>query len=103
MAQNQLSDRDMLQDSIMTEKYVSSAYNTTIMEAVNDNIVKMLQHIQEEEQNHAKLFFEAMHNHGWYDVQAAHINQAAKDQINKQIANQLNGRIKQMQQSNTNH
>ena len=102
MARNQLSDRDMLQDSIMTEKYVSSAYNTTIMEAVNDSIVKALQHIQEEEQNHAKLFFEAMHNHGWYDVQGAHINQAAKDQINKQIAKQLDGRIKQMQQSNMN-
>lgn len=102
MPQNQLSDRDMLQDSIMTEKHVSSAYNTTIMEAVNDNIVKALQHIQEEEQNHAKLFFEAMHNHGWYDVQGAHINQGAKSQISRQISEQLKGRIQQMQRANGN-
>jgi len=102
MPRNQLSDRDMLLDSIMTEKYVSSAYNTTILEAVNDNIVKTLQHIQQEDQNHAKLFFEAMHNHGWYDVQGARINQGAKNTINKQIANQLQERIQQMEQSNRN-
>ncbi len=100
MPQNQLSDRDMLLDAIMTEKYVSSAYNTVILEAVNDNIVRTLQDIQQEEQNHAKLFFEALHNHGWYDVQGARINQEAKNRINKQIANQLEVRIQQMEQAN---
>lgn len=102
MPRNQLSDRDMLLDAILTEKYVTSAYNTTILEAVNDNIVKTLQQIQQEDQDHAKLFFEALHNHGWYDVQGARINQEAKNTINKQIASQLEGRLQQMKQSNRN-
>ena len=52
------------------------------------------------EQNHTKLFIEVMHNHGWYDVQASHINQSAKDQINKQIAYQLENRINELEQNN---
>lgn len=93
MAKNQLSERDMLLDSIMTEKYVSSAYDTGVLESINEEVTKALQHIQQEEQNHTKLFTEVMHNHGWYDVQGAHINQSAKDQINKQMAFQLENRI----------
>ena len=56
MPQNQLTEKEMLHDSIMTEKYISEAYNNTVMECTNQNIVQALQHIQQEEQNHAKLF-----------------------------------------------
>ncbi len=98
MAKNQLSEREMLLDSIMTEKYVSSAYDTGVLDSVNQEVTMALQHIQQEEQNHTKLFMEVMHNQGWYDVQGAHINQAAKDQINKQMAFQLENRINEMQQ-----
>ncbi|HZJ83107.1 MAG TPA: spore coat protein [Clostridia bacterium] len=100
MAKNQLSERDMLQDAIMTEKYVSSAYDTGIMESVNEEVMQTLQNIQQEEQNHAKLFFEVMNNRGWYDVQGAHINQSALEQINKQISYQLQNRIDEMTQKN---
>lgn len=98
MAKNQLSEREMLLDSIMTEKYVSSVYDTGVLDSVNQEVTMALQHIQQEEQNHTKLFMEVMHNQGWYDVQGAHINQAAKDQINKQMAFQLENRINEMQQ-----
>jgi spore coat protein CotF len=97
--QNQLTEKDMLQDSIMTEKHVSSAYNTAIIESVNQQIMQTLQHIQLEEQNHAQLFFEAMHKKGWYDVESVHPNQAAKQEISQQIANQMQGRIQSLAQN----
>ena len=100
MSKNQLSEKDMLLDSIMTERYVSSVYENGIMESLNEEVITALQHIQQEEQNHTKLFIEVMHNHGWYDVQASHINQSAKDQINKQIAYQLENRINELEQNN---
>ena len=50
MPQNQLTEKEMLHDSIMTEKYISEAYNNTVMECTNQNIVQALQHIQQEEQ-----------------------------------------------------
>ncbi|NLI60946.1 MAG: spore coat protein [Clostridiales bacterium] len=100
MSKNQLSEKDMLLDSIMTERYVSSVYDTGVMESVNEEVTKTLQHIQQEEQNHTKLFMEVMHNKGWYDVKASHINQAAKDQINKQMAFQLENRINQIGENN---
>ncbi len=100
MSKNQLSEREMLLDSIMTEKYVSSAYETGIMESVNQEVIQTLQHIQKEEQNHSKLFMEIMQNQGWYDVQGAHINQPAKDQIAKQMAFQLENRFNELEAQN---
>jgi len=98
MPQNQLSEREMLYDSIMTEKHVTDAYNNAIMESANQNIIQALQHIQQEEQNHAQLFFEAMHHRGWYTVEAAHPSQAAKQQVEKQISNQMQNRRQELEQ-----
>jgi hypothetical protein len=97
MAQNQLTEKEMLHDSIMTEKYVSDAYNNTVMESVNQNIIQALQHIQQEEQNHAKLFFEAMHHRGWYIIQAAHPSQAAKQEVDQQVSNQMHSRRQEVE------
>lgn len=90
----------MLLDSIMVEKYVSSVYDAGVMESLNEEVIQTLQHIQKEEQNHAKLFIEVLHNHGWYDVQGAHINQSAKDQIGKQMAYQLENRFNELEGGN---
>ncbi|HHZ13752.1 MAG: spore coat protein [Caldicoprobacterales bacterium] len=102
MAKNQLSEKEMLLDSIMTEKYVSSAYDAGIMDSINQEVTSALQHIQQEEQNHTKLFMEVMHSHGWYDVQGAHINQAAKNQIDQQMTFQLENRISEIERNNQN-
>ena len=99
MPQNQLSEKEMLHDSIMTEKYVAEAYNNTITECVNQNIVQALQHIQQEEQNHAKLFFEAMHQRGWYNVEASHPSQAAKQMVDQQISGQMTVRLEDLERS----
>ncbi|MFU0801011.1 MAG: spore coat protein [Xylanivirga thermophila] len=96
MSQNQLSEKDMLQDSITIEKQISSSYDTTIMESVNDQIIKTLQDIQREEQNHAKLFMEAMNKRGWYSVEPSHPSQYAQDAVNKQISAQVQPRIQEL-------
>jgi len=63
------SDRDMLNDLLMTEKYISGTYDTAIMECANQTIRDALSHIQKEEQQHAKMLFDAMNQRGWYTPQ----------------------------------
>ena len=46
----------MCNDMLMTEKYVSNAYDTTIFEATKPELRQQLQHIQQEEQQHGEEF-----------------------------------------------
>ncbi|GIW48740.1 MAG: hypothetical protein KatS3mg079_216 [Caloramator sp.] len=72
-AQNQqnlsFSDAQLMNDSLSTEKHVSSNYNTAILETVDTNIRKQLQHIQQEEQGHAETIFNMMRSKGYYKVE----------------------------------
>ncbi|MDI3482116.1 MAG: hypothetical protein PWQ97_1771 [Tepidanaerobacteraceae bacterium] len=63
------ADRDILNDMLMTEKYVSGSYETAIMESANESIRNALRQIQDEEQQHAKMIFDAMNQRGWYNPQ----------------------------------
>jgi len=62
-------DKDILNDMLMTEKYVSGTYETAIMEAANETVRNALRQIQDEEQQHAKMIFDAMNQRGWYTPQ----------------------------------
>jgi len=64
-----LEDKDILQDMLMTEKYVSNIYETSIMESANENLRVAFRQIQDEEQQHAKQIFYAMKRRGWYKIQ----------------------------------
>ena len=66
--QNQ-SDADLCNDMLMTEKYVSSSYNTAIFEFVDTNARQALNHIQKEEQQHGEGIFNYMKKRGMYQVQ----------------------------------
>lgn len=63
------SDKYLLQDMLSTEKYVSSAYDTSVFESGNPNIRQALQHIQQDEQNHGEQLFQYMNSHGMYQPQ----------------------------------
>lgn len=63
------ADEAMLTDMLMTEKYISGTYDTTIFETVNPNIRQALQHIQKEEQHHGEKIFKHMQDHGMYTPQ----------------------------------
>lgn len=63
-----LSDADMCTDLLMTEKYVSGTYDTTIFEFRDTNARDVLNHIQKEEQKHGEAIFQYMESKGMYNV-----------------------------------
>ncbi|EHQ88612.1 spore coat protein [Desulfosporosinus youngiae] len=66
-AYNQV-DAKLCTDMLMTEKYVSGAYDTAIFEFRDPNIRQILNHIQKEEQEHGEGIFQYMQGHGMYQV-----------------------------------
>lgn len=63
------SDKDLCTDMLMTEKFVSGAYDTTIFEFADPNARQVLNHIQKEEQEHGQGLFQYMQSNGMYNVQ----------------------------------
>ncbi len=63
------SDADLCNDILMTEKYVSGAYDTAIFEFRDTNIRQTLNHIQKEEQQHGESVFKYMESKGLYNPQ----------------------------------
>lgn len=63
------SDKDLCSDLLMTEKYVSSAYNTAIFEFRDPQIRDILNHIQKEEQQHGETLYQYMASKGMYQAQ----------------------------------
>ncbi len=64
--ENQLNDQAILHDMLMTEKHISSTYDISVLESSRTNIRQALQHIQQEEQQHADEIYQAMQKRGWY-------------------------------------
>ncbi len=64
-----LSDKEICSDLLMTEKYVSRAYDTAIFEFKDTEVRDVLNHIQKEEQKHGESIFKYMESKGMYNVQ----------------------------------
>lgn len=60
-------DKMLCQDSLSTEKYVSSTYNTAVFEFRDTNARQVLNHIQKEEQEHGEQIYNYMAQHGMYN------------------------------------
>jgi spore coat protein CotF len=60
------SDKDLCTDMLMTEKYVSGAYNISIFEFKDAQVRDVLNHIQTEEQKHGEAIFAYMQSKGMY-------------------------------------
>ncbi|MDF2485389.1 MAG: hypothetical protein K0R46_1557 [Herbinix sp.] len=60
------SDKDLCTDMLMTEKYVSGAYDTAIFEFKDASVRDVLNHIQKEEQKHGEAIFAYMQSKGMY-------------------------------------
>lgn len=63
------NDATLCFDVLMSEKYVSSTYNTAIFEFRDANVRNALNHIQKEEQQHGEGIFNYMQQKGLYKVQ----------------------------------
>lgn len=59
-------DKDLCDDLLTTEKYISSTYNTAIFECVDPGVRQALNHIQKEEQEHGEEIFKYMQSKGMY-------------------------------------
>jgi spore coat protein CotF len=66
---NQGTDKDLCTDMLMTEKYVSGAYDTAIFEFKDPQVRDVLNHIQKEEQKHGEAIFKYMESKGMYNPQ----------------------------------
>lgn len=62
------SDKELCTDMLMTEKYVSGAYNTSIFEFKDTQVRDVLNHIQKEEQKHGEAIFAYMQSKGMYTL-----------------------------------
>lgn len=60
------SDKELCTDMLMTEKYVSGAYDTSIFEFKDTQVRDVLNHIQKEEQKHGEAIFAYMQSKGMY-------------------------------------
>ncbi|HCX61888.1 MAG TPA: spore coat protein [Clostridiales bacterium] len=63
------SDKDLCTDLLMTEKYVSGAYDTAIFEFRDPQVRNILNHIQKEEQQHGETLYKYMASKGMYQEQ----------------------------------
>lgn len=61
------NDKMLCEDSLSTEKYVSSTYNTAIFEFADKQLRQVLNHIQKEEQEHGQKIYNYMNQHGMYN------------------------------------
>ncbi len=64
------SDSTLCTDMLMTEKFVSGAYDTAIFEFADPNARQALNHIQKEEQGHGQGLFQYMQSKGMYNTQS---------------------------------
>jgi spore coat protein CotF len=62
-------DAMLLNDLLITEKYVSGSYDTAIFEFTNSQMRQALNHIQKEEQQHGEGIYNYMNAHGMYTPQ----------------------------------
>ena len=66
---NSQSDNALCNDMLMTEKFVSGAYDTAIFEFKDPAMRQALNHIQKEEQEHGQGLFQYMQSKGMYNPQ----------------------------------
>lgn len=63
---SQSTDKDLCSDLLMTEKFVSGAYDTAIFEFKDPQVRDVLNHIQKEEQKHGESIYKYMESKGLY-------------------------------------
>lgn len=61
------ADATLCSDMLMTEKFVSGAYDTAIFEFADSNVRQALNHIQKEEQQHGEGIYNYMSSKGTYN------------------------------------
>ncbi|MGM0501796.1 MAG: spore coat protein [Bacillota bacterium] len=66
-----LTDRQLLQDALMTIKHLSGNYDNSILETANREVFQTFEQLQRDKHNHKQEIFELMNQKGWYSVSPA--------------------------------
>ncbi len=69
--QRSLSEKELMNDLLTSEKQVTSAYNTGITEASCNNLRQHLTNCLNDTQNIQYQIFDAMRQRGWYQIKPA--------------------------------
>lgn len=71
MAVNQLDDRAMCNDMLMSQKHLLDSYNLACIECSSDQLLKDFAAIWQDELNLQRQIFAAINSRGWYAMQPA--------------------------------
>ena len=71
MPNNQMSDKEYLDDSLASQKLISDNYNTFANECVNPTLRNDFMNILGDEHKIQSEIFTEMQNRGWYQVKPA--------------------------------
>lgn len=77
----EINDRDIINDLLATEKYMTASYNVVLNEASNEDLYQDLLQIFNETQNMQRRLYNLMFKNGWYSIEKAEpqkISQAAQ-------------------------
>jgi spore coat protein CotF len=66
-----LSEKQILQDSLMSQKHLTDSYNTFAGECVSEQLRNAMLTILDEEHKIQADIFSCMQSHGWYNVEQA--------------------------------
>lgn len=78
-ASSPMPEKEMINDALASQKYVTDAYNTYTNECANQNVRDEFMNILKEEHEIQAEVFDTMKQHGWYtipDAQQQKIQQA---------------------------
>ena len=66
-----LTEKEIMQDSLSSQKFATSNYNTFAGECVNDALRTAMLNILDDEHNIQSQIFHVMKSNGWYQVDQA--------------------------------
>ncbi|MES1046492.1 hypothetical protein BLX88_14305 [Bacillus obstructivus] len=66
-----MNDRDLVNDLLAMEKYMTASYNIAMNEASHEGLYKDLLSIFTETQNEQRELYNLMFQNGWYKLEAA--------------------------------
>ena len=73
-----IGDKEILNDSLLTQKQITGSYNTYAGECVNPQLRSAMLNILGDEHGIQSQIFSCLQSHGWYQAEAAN-----NQQINK--------------------
>ncbi|GAA0327013.1 hypothetical protein GCM10008967_16930 [Bacillus carboniphilus] len=91
----QMNDRDLINDLLSAEKYMTNAYSSALNEASHDQLYQDILQIFTDTQNAQRRLYNAMFQKGWYGLEAADQQQL------QQSYDQFSGYKNQLPNGNT--